>query len=96
MICVWCLRACFSFWGLLVLVLRVVQDAADRRLGLRRDFDQVEVAILRHLQRLVDREDPDLRAIVTDDPHFGYTNPLVDPSGVPLRHPPVKASGDRH
>ena len=40
--------------GLLVLVLRVVEHAADGRLGLGRHLDEVEVALLRVAQRVVD------------------------------------------
>ena len=49
--------------GLLVLVLRVVEDAADGRARLGRDLDEVEVALLRVAQRLVGLHDADLVAV---------------------------------
>ena len=45
-ICCWCLRAGFDLLRLLVLVLRVVEHPADRRLGVGRDLDEVEVPVL--------------------------------------------------
>ena len=48
---------------LLVLVLRVVEDAADGRLGLGSDLDEVEVPLLRDLQSLGRLHDPDLLAL---------------------------------
>src|SRR2546427_194711 len=52
--------------GLRVLVLAEVHDPADGRLGLRRHFDQVELALARRLQRLLDRHDPELLAVGAD------------------------------
>ena len=81
---------------LLVLVLRVVQDAADGRLGVGRDLDQVEVALLRLAQGLVGAHDPHLLAVLVDEPDLGNADALVDPGGVALRRLPVETSGDRH
>jgi len=41
-------------------------------------------------------DDSDLLAIFANEPDFGYANPVVDPSQVPLRRAPVKFSRDRH
>ena len=69
---------------LLVPVLPVVHDPGDRRPGLRRHLDEVEVLPVRVLERLVRRLDPDLRAVLVDQPHLGDPDPLVDP-GLRLR-----------
>ena len=79
--------------GLLVLVLRVVEHAADRRTRVGRDLDQVEIALLRVRKRLGGLDDADLLPVLADQPDFGYANPVVDPSLVPLRRAPVEPSG---
>ena len=82
--------------GLLVLVLRVVQDAADGRLGLGGDLDEVELLALRVAQRLLGRHDADLLAGLVDEPDLGNADALVDPGGVPLGRAPVEPARDRH
>ena len=82
--------------GLLVLVLRVVQDAADGRLGLRGHLDEVEVAILRDLQRVGGLHDPDLLARLVDETDLGHTDALVDACGIAFRRLPVEPTRDRH
>ena len=52
---------------LLVLELAEVHDAADGRLLLRGDFDQVEADFAGLLQRLVGFDDAQLCSVVTDD-----------------------------
>ena len=51
---------------LLVLVLGVVEHAADRRARLGGDLDQVEVALLRVGERVGGLDDPDLLAVLAD------------------------------
>ena len=82
--------------GLLVLVLRVVEHAAHRRLGLGGDLDEVEIALLRVAQRVLGLHDADLRAVVADDPNLGNADALVDPGRVPLGRAPVESAGNRH
>ena len=82
--------------GLLVLVLRVVQDAGDGRARVGGDLDQVEIALLRVAQRLLGAHDTDLLPVLADDPDLGHTDALVDPRLVPLRRAPVESAGDRH
>ena len=60
---------------LLVLVLRVVQDAADRRARLGSDLDEVEIALLRVAQRLGRVHDTDLLAV----------SPMTRTSGTRMR-----------
>jgi hypothetical protein len=82
--------------GLLVLVLRVVEHAADRRLGLRRDLDEVEVLALRVAERLLRLHDPDLRARLVDEAHLGNADALVDAGRIAFRRLPVEPARDRH
>ena len=81
---------------LLVLVLRVVQDAADRRLGIGRHLDEVEVAILSLTQGVLGAHDPHLLAVLVDETNLGNADAFVDPGGVALRRLPVETSWDRH
>jgi nucleoside-diphosphate-sugar epimerase len=82
--------------GLLVLVLRVVQDSGHGRTGLRRDLDEVEIPLLRVAQSLIGAHDTDLLSVFPDHSHFRHADALVDPGRVPLGRAPVKSSGDRH
>ena len=82
--------------GLLVLVLGVVEHAADGRARVGRDLDEVEVALLRVAQRFVGLDNADLLPVVADEAHFGNANALIDPGRVPLRRAPVESSRDRH
>ena len=52
--------------GLLVLVLRVVEHAADRRARLGGDLDEVEIALLGVAQRIGRLDDTDLLAVLAD------------------------------
>ena len=63
---------------LLVPVLAVVHDPADRRIGLRCDLDEIEILRERVLERLVARLDPDLAAVRVDEPHPRNADLLVD------------------
>ena len=81
---------------LLVLVLRVVEEARYGRPGLGSDLDQVEIALLRHLERLLGVDDADLLAVLVDQANLANADALVDPRLVPLGHPAVKTSRDRH
>ena len=56
---------------LLVLVLRVVEDAGDRRLRVRSDLDQVEVPLAGALQRVLGGDDPDLLPALVDQADLG-------------------------
>src|ERR687885_695271 len=63
----------------LVLELAEVHELADRGAGQRGDLDQVEVGLLRQLQRLLDADDADLLPVGADQPHLGDADAVVDP-----------------
>ena len=79
---------------LLVAVLPVVHHPRDGRICLRRHLDEVEIAAVGVLARLVGRLDPDLLSVLADEPHLRYANLVVDPlvlddgTGPVLRTPP--------
>src|SRR5438477_3029137 len=61
-----------------VLVLAEVHDAADGRLGLRRDLDEVELLAARRLQRLRGRHDPELLALRAHHADLAGADAFVD------------------
>jgi hypothetical protein len=65
------------FLGLLVLPLAVVHDATHRRIGIGRDFDQVQIALLGHLDRLVCLDQANLLVLVVNQSDGGDTDALV-------------------
>ena len=81
---------------LLVLVLGVVEHAADGRLGLGRHLDEVEVALLRVAQRVVDLHHADLLAVLADQANLWNADALVDPGRIALWRAPVEPTRDRH
>ena len=64
--------------GLEVFVLAEVHDAADRRLCLRRHLDEIELLLLRGLERLLDRQDAELRPLGADDADLPNADGFVD------------------
>ena len=82
--------------GLLVLVLGVVEHAADRWARVRSDLDEVEIALLGVGERVGGLHDSDLLAVLADEPDLGHADAVIDPSLVPLRRAPVKPSWNRH
>jgi hypothetical protein len=81
---------------LLVLVLRVVEHADDRRFRGRRDLDEIEIGRARTLERLRGRHDADLLALLVDQANLRHADPVVDASRVPLGRAPIEPSRDRH
>ena len=67
------------FFALAVLELAVIHDPANRRLGRRRDLDQIELRRFRHRQRVREGYDADLLAFDTDQADFGGVDFAVDP-----------------
>src|SRR6266498_3594437 len=65
--------------GLLVLVLRVVHQLADRRPRHRRDLDQVEVELVGHPQGGDGIHHAELLPVGTHHPDLGGPDPVVDP-----------------
>jgi hypothetical protein len=63
----------------LVLPLAVVEDLADRRVGLRRDLDEIEIVLSCQLERLREGLDPELVPLGIDEPDLSGPDALVDP-----------------
>src|SRR5436190_6295239 len=64
---------------LLVAVLPVIHHARHRRIGLRRDLDQVEALVEGVLHGLARGLNTELRAVLVDQPYLGSTDVIVDP-----------------
>src|SRR4051812_34149678 len=86
----------FRLLGLLVLVLRVVQDPDHGRLRLGRDLHEVEVLLLCPPQGVLGAHDPHLLAGLVDETDLGNADAFVDAGGIALRRLPVEPSRDRH
>ena len=82
--------------GLLVLVLRVVEDAADGRAGLGGDLDEVEVRSCAKRSASSVFMTPTCVAVLVDQADLGNADALVDPGRVPLGRAPVEPTRDRH
>ena len=65
--------------SLLVLELAVVHDAADRRIGERRDLDEVEILLIGDPQSIRDREDAELAPVDADQTTPRRADALVEP-----------------
>src|SRR5207247_9484698 len=66
------------FLFLLVAELAVIHHPAHRRLCVRRDFQQIHLFRLYLFQRLVQRHDPELFALRTDDANFTGANLMIE------------------
>ena len=60
-------------------VLAVVHDPGDWRLRLRRHLDEVEVLAVGIVEGFAGGFDPDLGAVIIDQPNLWDANPFVDP-----------------
>ncbi len=81
---------------LLVLVLGVVEHTADGRARVGGDLDQVEVTLLRVLERVGRLHDADLVPVLADQANLGHADAVVDPGLVAFRQPPVEPTWYRH
>ena len=63
----------------LILVFAVVPYAANRRIGGRRDLDNIESTLPSNIQRFTERNDSDLGAILVDQSDFARPNALINP-----------------
>src|SRR4029077_19220830 len=63
----------------LVLELAVVHDPAHRRIGLRRDLDEVQIELPGLTERFACVHHTDLLAVGSDQANLGGSDPLVDP-----------------
>ena len=64
---------------LLVLPAPVVHDPADRRVGVGRDLDEIQLLLAGDCQRLRQRPHPELFAVCGDQQHFSCADAVVDP-----------------
>jgi hypothetical protein len=62
-----------------VFVFAEVEDFADRRVGVGRNFDQIKAGIGGHGKRFVARNDPNHIAPIIDQPDAANTDFFVDP-----------------
>src|SRR5437763_9154456 len=79
------LAGLFRLLLLLVLVLAVVHDLRDRRVGLGSDLDEVEVLGVGMLARLVGGLDTELGTVVVDQPDARDSDRIVDARRVAWR-----------
>jgi len=63
---------------LLVLELAVVEDAADGRVRVGRDLDQIEALFAGLCERLLNGDYAEFLPLVVDDEDFADPNPFVD------------------
>jgi len=75
---------------LFVAVLRVVHHPRDGRIRTGRDLDEVEPFAESELERLLRWEDPDLLALIVDEPDALRANLLVYPLVTLARDVPVE------
>ena len=59
-------------------MLAVIHYSADRRVGVRSNFDQIETLLAGNVQRLFRWHDTDLFAVAVYKPHVVNTNIRVD------------------
>ncbi len=64
----------FGSFCLFVKKLSVVDDAADRGRGVRRDLDEIQVLIPGEAKRHVQSQDPELLFGLINNPHFAGAN----------------------
>ena len=86
------------FATLLVPKLAVVHKPADGRHRIGRHLDQVESTLARHLERVKCWNDPDLLAVLVDQPDLTNPDALVDPclDGSGNNLPPLPIAGYRN
>jgi hypothetical protein len=63
---------------LLVKILAEINDPADRRLGLGRDFNQVIASLARNGDSLLRRHNAHLLSLFINHAHFFYANTFID------------------
>lgn len=79
----------------LVLKLPEIHELTDRRPGLRRDLDEVEIGLLGETQRVFNPDDADLLPVRADQPHLWDADTVVNPglADVVLLHAVTKTTG---
>ena len=65
-------------FGLLIAIATIVHYFAYRWIGIRRNFNKIQIKISSRLKGLFSRDNTDLIAVRIDDPDFSYPNILVN------------------
>jgi len=78
--------------GLFVLIFAVIDQTADRGLGCRSDFNQIEITLSGKTQGFRWRHDAQLRAILVDDTDLRCSDLLVDSGARRATHIPSVAT----
>ena len=76
------LTGLFFFFGLVVFELAEVHDSANRGNGLSRHFNEVQLRLLGHTERLLDPDDSGLIAVLVNEPDLSGTDVLIRASCV--------------
>jgi hypothetical protein len=66
------------FFGLFIPKFAVVHDPTHWWDSIGRDFDQVESAVLGHLNSITDLDDADLVALFVNQSHFARTYAVIE------------------
>ena len=67
-----------SFLLLLIAELAVIHQAANRRLGVRRDLNEIHVVVSSHPKRFGSRNNTDLSAVNARQSNLRYPNLTID------------------
>jgi len=94
------------FPALLIAKFAVIHQSTDGRNGIRRNLDQIEAPLTRHLERVERQNDANLPALLIDEPNLAEPDALIDagldgsgnnlpplPNLVQHRNAPGKRSG---
>ena len=77
------------FFFLVVLVFAVIHDPADRRLGRRRDLDEIEVVLFRQVERAAQDHNAQLFGIGPDHADLRSPDTVIDADEFSDNPPPV-------
>ena len=69
---------------LLIKKLAVIGDLANRRIGRRRNFHQIQTPFACHTKRFIWLHHSELATLLINDPDFTRPNPLVDAGAITL------------
>jgi len=70
------------FFALFIFEFAVIHDPANRWIGSRRDFDQIQLPFAGSVQGFSSAHDTDLCPVEVDKPDFGYADFVIDASKI--------------